>query len=65
MNNTNKQEPDFENDESPEDSAAWDQALNSVDGQELMEFLMAEAEDEFAQGKFTEDFIEVNKPKEN
>lgn len=63
MSNTNKKNLDFKNDESPEDSAAWEAALNSVDGQELMEFLMAEAEDEFAQGKFTEDFIEESKPK--
>lgn len=63
MSNTNKKIPDFQNDESPEDSAAWEAALNSIDGQELMAFLMAEAEDELAQGKFTEDFIEETKPK--
>lgn len=41
--------------ESPEDTKAWDEVLTSVDGQELMDFLIAEANDELAQGKFTED----------
>lgn len=41
--------------ESPEDTAAWEETLNSVDGQELMNFLMAEANDELEKGKFTED----------
>lgn len=41
--------------ESPADTAAWEEALTSVDGQELMHFLMAEANDELEKGKFTED----------
>ena len=51
----NTPENNIQPSETPEESAQWEKTLNSEEGQDLMNFLLQEANEEFVKGKFSED----------